>query len=579
MARIREVRIQNFRGIKFLSWRPKPGINCLIGPGDSGKTTILDAIDLCLGARRNVVFTDADFHDLNVDEPVIISLTIGDLEDKLNDIERYGMFLRGFDQTTGESVDEPGYGYETVITLQLRVSKDLEPVWELVSDRAREEGIERGLAWQERVRLTPTRIGASADYHLSWRRGSVVSGFFGDPGATTAGLAEVSRMAREAFGEFKTDEVSKVLLKVAETAQDLGVQVGDNLAARLDPHAISINTGAITLHDESRVPLRALGTGSMRLLIAGLQGSLASKSSILLVDEIEHGLEPHRIIRFLDSLGAKEIENPPLQVFMTSHSPTALRELSGEQLFVVRRTPTGTNVLPVGTQDHLQGTIREFPEAFLAPSVIVCEGKSEIGLLRGLDQYRTQQGRLSIGAKGVALVQVAGGDPTKAFSRAAALRELGYRVAVFVDADRQIDMTALEDFKAIDGTFFCWRDGRNLEDELFLSLSKGDVKRLLQLAIRFRGRELIDQHIKSRSMNGLDLDRVEELLDTPGDLGTDVLNVLARAANSKQSPWFKTIRYMEQVGREVVGPGLDTAEHGFKSIIENIFSWVEDSDV
>jgi hypothetical protein len=48
---------------------------------------------------------------------------------------------------------------------------------------------------------------------------------------------------------------------------------------------------------------------------------------MLLVDELEHGLEPHRIIRFLGSLGAKEVE-PPLQVFMTTHSPVALRDLS-----------------------------------------------------------------------------------------------------------------------------------------------------------------------------------------------------------------------------------------------------------
>ena len=29
---------------------PAPGINCLIGPGDIGKSTLLDAIDLCMGA-------------------------------------------------------------------------------------------------------------------------------------------------------------------------------------------------------------------------------------------------------------------------------------------------------------------------------------------------------------------------------------------------------------------------------------------------------------------------------------------------------------------------------------------------
>ena len=59
MARIRVVEISNFRAIKELKWLPDAGINCLIGPGDSGKSSILEAIDLCLGARRSVTFSDA----------------------------------------------------------------------------------------------------------------------------------------------------------------------------------------------------------------------------------------------------------------------------------------------------------------------------------------------------------------------------------------------------------------------------------------------------------------------------------------------------------------------------------------
>ena len=67
--KVRHLSIKNFRGIKELSWHPGPGINCLIGPGDSGKSTILDAIDLLLTARRTATFSDVDFHDLIVAEP------------------------------------------------------------------------------------------------------------------------------------------------------------------------------------------------------------------------------------------------------------------------------------------------------------------------------------------------------------------------------------------------------------------------------------------------------------------------------------------------------------------------------
>ncbi len=46
--RIVFIEIQNYRGIKKLAWAPSAQVNCLIGPGDSTKTTILDAIELVL---------------------------------------------------------------------------------------------------------------------------------------------------------------------------------------------------------------------------------------------------------------------------------------------------------------------------------------------------------------------------------------------------------------------------------------------------------------------------------------------------------------------------------------------------
>jgi putative ATP-dependent endonuclease of the OLD family len=113
MARIRKITIENFRCIKKLTWLPSPGVNCLVGPGDSGKSTILDAIDLCLGARRNLQFTDADFHQLDVDEPVRVCVTIGELDNGLKNLDAYGMYLGGFDAKTGKIEDEPANEAET----------------------------------------------------------------------------------------------------------------------------------------------------------------------------------------------------------------------------------------------------------------------------------------------------------------------------------------------------------------------------------------------------------------------------------------------------------------------------------
>jgi putative ATP-dependent endonuclease of the OLD family len=52
----------------------------------------LDAIDFCLGARRSVSLTDADFYSLNVEEPISISITIGELDDDLKSFETYGAY-------------------------------------------------------------------------------------------------------------------------------------------------------------------------------------------------------------------------------------------------------------------------------------------------------------------------------------------------------------------------------------------------------------------------------------------------------------------------------------------------------
>jgi predicted ATPase len=320
-----------------LAWRPSPGINCLVGPGDSGKSTIVDAIDVCLSARRNLQFTDADFHLLNIDEPISIAITIGDLDDALKSMESYGLFVRGFDTATGTIEDEPEAGSETVLTLKLTVGSDLEPVWTLVSERATAQGQSRYLSWSDRVRLCPTRIGALADHNLSWRRGSVLNQLSDERADASAALVKAARDARAIFGDEAEEQLGETLKVVAATAKELGIPVGDKLRALLDAHSVSFSGGTISLHDADGVPLRGLGTGSTRLLTAGLQRKAADQSTILLMDELEYGLEPHRIIRLLGSIGAKE-KDAPLQAFVTTHSPVALQELSAGQLMVVRES-------------------------------------------------------------------------------------------------------------------------------------------------------------------------------------------------------------------------------------------------
>jgi predicted ATPase len=572
MTRVRRLEIRNFRSIQMFDWTPSNGVNCLIGPGDSGKSTILDAIDLCLGARRSAPFGDTDFFGLDVTRTIVIAVTLGALPDALKNIDTYGEFLRGFNLGTGLLEDEPRAGLETVLTLKLEVKADLEPSWTLHSDRSARQQVERGLAWKDRNLLTPARIGTYANTNLSWARGSVLNRLTEERVNLGSELAGAARAARATFGAQAGPQLSQTLQVVTQTATGLGVAIGTSAQALLDSHSVSIGDGAIALHNEAGIPLRSLGTGSGRLLVAGLQRAAAAAATVALVDEVEYGLEPHRLMRLLDSLGAKDTAQP-LQVFMTTHSPVTLRELAGNQLFVVRQRSGIHTATCAGTDDGIQGTLRKSAEAFLSKSVIVCEGASEVGFARGMDQWWGHCGATSFLAHGGAYVDAGGGSPDQCFTRGEAFLKLGYRVLVFVDADKPVSTAGLVDrFVASGGHYLTWRPGLALEDELFLHSSNDAVHALLNKADEMVGRELMAEHVKSKSNGHVTLEAIEaERMNggyTPASRA-----LLGLAARNNKNGWFKSVTGFQEIAKDIVGPHITNAEPGFVEITNQLWRW------
>jgi putative ATP-dependent endonuclease of the OLD family len=570
MTRIRKIEIRHFRGISLLDWFPSAGINCLIGPGDTGKSTVLDAIDLCLSARRNIAIADSDFYKLNVELPISITLTLGDLDDELLSLDVYGLFHRGMNPASGAIEDEPRRGLETVLSLNLSVQSDLEPVWSLLSDRAAKQGVERGLSWKDRQQLTPTRIGALAEQNLAWQRGSVLHRISDERADASTALVKAGRDARQAFGAEADKSLSTALETVRNTAKELGVPIGDAPHAMLDAHSVSFNGGTIALHDNDGIPLRALGVGSTRLLVAGLQREAATTTAVL-ADEVEYGLEPHRIGHFLVSLGCKEV-SPPLQAFMTSHSPVVLRELSGAQLFVMRRGPTGHTVRAAGMGDDVQSTLRSFPEAFLAPRVIVCEGGSEVGLLRGLDQHCVANGWDTLASKGVAFVDSGGGTPDKAYARATVFQSLGYKVLVLRDDDEKPTPEVETAFVARGGEFMTWSDGFALEDELFACVPASCAQKMLAYAVELHGQQRIEGHLTNTSGDSSAYAKVSLQVAT-NSLSDESRTLLGKASRVRRAGWFKSISWMETVARDMIFPDWQSLRPAFQKQFMDLHCW------
>ena len=110
---VRHRKISNFRGIKSLDWHLDGNVLCLVGPGDLTKTTILDAIEYALAPRNTLPFADTDFIQGDIQEPIAILVTVGELPADLLLEDKLGTFQRGY--RSGLPIfDDPEDGWESV---------------------------------------------------------------------------------------------------------------------------------------------------------------------------------------------------------------------------------------------------------------------------------------------------------------------------------------------------------------------------------------------------------------------------------------------------------------------------------
>ena len=162
---------------------------------------------------------------------------------------------------------------------------------------------------------------------------------------------------------------------------------------------------------------------------------------------------PIELPELMHRLGSQGTNCAP-QVFLTTHSPVVLRELSEEQLWITRRTSAGTVTLQDPALAGVQGLLRSNAEAFIAQAVIVCEGATEIGLVRGLDLWNTQSGGPGLALLGIS---VADGNGQNMWRRAAGFAKLGYPTALLRDADKTASSTE-QAFVAAGGKVLTWDD-------------------------------------------------------------------------------------------------------------------------
>lgn len=554
---VRQIKIARFRGIRELNWTVDASTVCLIGLGDSTKSTILDAIDLALCSRFNPPISDTDFFNEDPTDPILIEVTVGQLPNSFLRENKFGLLLRGW-RTGGGLQEEPSDQDEPVLSIRLQVDATLEPTWSVVNQRV-DEG--KTILVRDREALGVVRLGTDVDRHFSWSRGSALSRITAGGVNPNSVLAEASRVARQQLGQADTTALRDAAWKTQQAAERFGVKPRESFQPALDTRATPSGMGALSIY-EGGVPIRVRGLGSRRLIALALQTLSVQDGAIALIDEIESGLEPHRIRDVLKKVQQASETQPGSgelsigQAFMTTHSPTAIRSLSVGQLRVVRSSNGISEVLRLN--DELQGTVRACPEAFLGKKIIVCEGKTELGMVWGLeDAWSQSRNGLSLSYLGA--VPVDGASTNKAALHAQNLRLLKYDVAVFIDSD--VDPTpSIQDLNDQGITVVRWSGQVCTEERISLDLPWEHFKKCVRLAMESRSQESVRDAIFAvlgRTSAGIGFDPDEWVAS--GLEQERVRKAFAEAAKRDSNRWFKQVELGQKLGR-IIGEAIPQIE-------------------
>ena len=63
---LRRLSIRRYKGINDLQWKPSSTLNMIIGGGDSGKSTLLDAVGLLFHPSNSKNLTGSDYYNRNI---------------------------------------------------------------------------------------------------------------------------------------------------------------------------------------------------------------------------------------------------------------------------------------------------------------------------------------------------------------------------------------------------------------------------------------------------------------------------------------------------------------------------------
>jgi AAA15 family ATPase/GTPase len=567
MAKIHSVKISNFRGIKnFDETFYGEKVVCLVGRGESGKTTILEAISHTLSGRWGLSFYDTDFYNTNTENPIEVEVTLTNVPEELFSEFKFGLHIRVInpeDNSIVDGVEEGEDDWEKALTIKLEVDESLEPEWFVINERQDPKNISS----KDRSLLGVFLIADSTDSHFSWNQGNPLYSLLRRKTKETdvqgkSLIAKAFREAKSSIDEYSFEIFSEAIEDIQKATSDLGLDVGEVTTA-MDFKKIFVGHNSVSLHEDKKVPFRLKGKGSKRLISLGIQKVLASDDGVILIDEVEQGLEPDRAKNLVRALESGDVG----QIFLSTHSQNVVEELEANHIYIVINDDGSVHCSNDGSE-QVQKIYRACPEAIYAKKVIICEGKTEIGICRAIDKYRVGVGKDSLAKIGVVYSL---GEGSGLVDKAKTVKELGLDTSLFCDSDDDNVNSEKETLTSLGVSVFDWEDDNKTEMQVFKDLPWDGVKELVQYRIDEKGLNSVNNQISQNEDNWS-----KKIDDLNSDSGRESL---AKASTGSNNNWFKSIRAGEAMGN-IIFNYLDQIEDGarLKQKLSQLMDWIDGNE-
>ena len=500
VAIIRRLTIERFRGIKSLEWSPADGMNLILGGGDAGKTTVLEAIALLLSPSNSLVLSEADYWQRDTDAQFVIQAIVS--LPASSDIHQQQKLSWPWDwdgkdavlPVSAEGEDDQPAPNEPVFRLQVRGTPELEIVWEIVQPDDTADLLSAAL----RRKIGVVRLGGDErnDRDLRLVYGSALDRLLADKGLRARIGQKVSDIDLQGqLGEEAVESLKKLDEALKKESLPNKLELGLTSSQGLSIGAL---VGLLAESSDSvSLPLASWGAGTRRMATLQIAAATESETRITLIDEIERGLEPYRVRKLVKAL---QTEEP--QAFATTHSAVAISAADTAHLWYLDASGK-IGALP---QDKIAAQQRRDPLTFLARLAVICEGPTETGFLsvlleRGIDgQYRDH---------GIHLADGQGNEQTLALLEAIAKSGLAF--AGFADNEGKAPERWANLKAQLAGLLFQWPTG-NVEGNVIAQIPEDSLTDLLK-----------DQE------GDFDGDRLRTLADRLGSADKDIETILAQA--------------------------------------------------